>query len=117
VALWAQPRYKKSLEKLWTIDNNAKAFLVEAVNSLQTIKALSADSQFGRKWEGLVNQTALAGFTVGQISNVINNLSQVLQRLSGLFILWAGGYLVISQLMTLGQLIAFICCPGKLFNR
>ena len=122
-AIRYQPGYLKRIEELWAIESNSKSFLVEATNSIQTIKAMAAEPLFNRRWEDISNKTAQAAFNVGMTGNAIENTTQMIQRVTGVLILWYGGYLVIMQQMSLGQLIAFsmlfsqISQPlGNLFN-
>ena len=122
-AIRYQPGYLKRIEDLWAMESNSKSFLVEATNSVQTIKAMAAEPLFNRRWEEMSDKTSQAAFRVGMTGNAIENTTQMIQRAAGVMILWYGGYLVITQQMSLGQLIAFsmlfsqISQPlGNLFN-
>ncbi len=92
-----------------TAQNNAKtkSHLVETLNGIQTIKAQNIETDSRWKWQDLYSKYIASSFKKTITSTAINQLSQVLQKISQLLVLWIGASMVLEGKLTLGQLIAF----------
>ena len=92
-----------------TAQNNAKtkSHLVETLNGIQTIKAQNIETDSRWKWQDLYSKYIASSFKKTITSTAISQLSQVLQKISQLLVLWIGASMVLEGRLTLGQLIAF----------
>ena len=92
-----------------TAQNNAKtkSHLVETLNGIQTIKAQNIETDSRWKWQDLYSKYIASSFKKTITSTAISQLSQVLQKISQLLVLWIGASMVLEGKLTLGQLIAF----------
>ena len=92
-----------------TAQNNAKtkSHLVETLNGIQTIKAQNIETDSRWKWQDLYSKYIASSFKKTITSTAISQLSQVLQKISQLLVLWVGASMVLEGKLTLGQLIAF----------
>jgi len=84
-----------------------QAFLVEAVNGIETLKAMSVEPQLRRRWEEQLAGYVSAGFRASVLANVANQAAGYINKITYVLILWFGAHLVIAGKLTIGQLVAF----------
>jgi ATP-binding cassette subfamily B protein len=92
---------------------DAQSYLVEVVSGIQTVKAQNIELKARWEWSGRYAKfvtasfkTILTGTTAGTVSSFLNQVGNLVQ-------LWVGAHLVLSNEMTLGQLIAFRIITGN----
>jgi HlyB family type I secretion system ABC transporter len=90
----------------------AQSYLVEAIGGIQTIKAQNIELQSRWQWQSKYARYVSAGFKTALTSNTAGSISNFLNKLSGLLLLWVGTYLVLDKHLTLGELIAFRIIAG-----
>jgi ATP-binding cassette subfamily B protein len=88
---------------------DTQSYLVEVLGGIQTVKAQNIELKSRWNWYDRYARYISAGFKTVQTSTTASSISNFLNKLSGLFLLWVGAHLVLSNppQMTLGQLIAF----------
>jgi subfamily B ATP-binding cassette protein HlyB/CyaB len=101
------PMFRKALEIKFSRGADNHAFLVETVGACETVKAHAVEPQFARRWDNLLATYVTAGFRVGTLGNVGQQLIQLVGKLVTLAILFFGARLVIAGKLTVGQLVAF----------
>lgn len=106
-AVWFMPLYQKKMQEAFGALSAQRSFLVEAVTGMATVKALAIEPQFIRRWEQSLSRYVGRNFHMQAITLVMNAGNATLQVISTLAVLWAGGYMVMENAFTLGQLIAF----------
>jgi subfamily B ATP-binding cassette protein HlyB/CyaB len=111
--IFATPKYQKRLEAVWASGAENNAFLVETVTGIHTIKSLAVEPQFNHRWEQLLARYVKTTFDTAVFNILLSNSTALIQRLSGLALLWFGGHMVIEGEMTIGQLIAFQMLAGQ----
>jgi len=82
--------------------------MYEGLTGLKTIKALAAEHRFGRKTRKLIMETNQLSFRRTIFQSEANLAIGVVQALCSIAILSYGGYLVLNNAITAGQLAAFI---------
>ena len=97
-----------------TAEENAKtqSHLVEILSGVQTVKAQNAEVVSRWKWQDLYSKYISRTFEQTLTGTVLVQLSQVLQKISQLLVLWVGARLVLDGYLSLGQLIAFRIISG-----
>ena len=106
-AIFFMPVYQKKMQEVFAALSAQRSFLVEAVTGMATIKALAIEPQFLRRWENFLARYVGKNFHMQSLSLGINMGNGAIQTLSTLGVLWFGGYMVMDNQFTLGQLIAF----------
>ena len=106
-AIFFMPVYQKKMQEVFAALSAQRSFLVEAVTGMATIKALAIEPQFLRRWETFLARYVGKNFHMQSLSLGINMGNGAIQTLSTLGVLWFGGYMVMENRFTLGQLIAF----------
>jgi ATP-binding cassette subfamily C protein LapB len=108
------------------LDNAMRAFqgeasakhgiLVESLNGLETIKVMGAQASMQASWERSVAASARAGEDVHYWSSLALTLSNSLQQLASLLIMIAGVYLVMTNAITVGALVAANMLAGRVLS-
>jgi HlyB family type I secretion system ABC transporter len=94
------------------INAETQSYLVEVVSGIQTVKAQNIEINSKWQWQTRYSKYISASFQNVVTSNTAGSLSNFLNKLSSLLLLWVGAYLVLQQQITLGELIAFRIIAG-----
>lgn len=89
-----------------------QSYLVEVVSGIQTVKAQNIELRSRWQWQERYASYVSAGFKSVLTSTTAGSISNFLNKLSGLLLLWVGAYMVLQGQLTLGQLIAFRIIAG-----
>ncbi|HJU05548.1 MAG TPA: type I secretion system permease/ATPase [Nitrospiraceae bacterium] len=84
-----------------------QAFLVESMTGIQTVKALAVEPPLQRKWEEQLAAYVRAGFRATSLITMTSQAASFIQKVTTIIVLWLGAHLVISNELSIGQLIAF----------
>ena len=112
LTLIGAPLFRRQYRR--TAEENAKtqSHLVEVLSGVQTVKAQNAEVVSRWKWQDLYSKYISRTFEQTITGTVIQQFSQVLQKISQLLVLWVGAQLVLDGYLSLGQLIAFRIISG-----
>ena len=109
----ATPLFRARLNERFNRGAENYAFLVESVNGIQTVKALSVEPQMQRRWEEQLAAYVRASLSAVSLGNVAGQVGSFLNKVSLIAILWMGAYLVMRGELTVGELIAFNMLAGR----
>lgn len=87
--------------------------LVETINSLETIKALGAQSRMQSTWEKVVGVVARVGLRTRFIASLGMNFTMYMQHLVSIGVVVWGVYRISEGEMTMGALIACTILSGR----
>ncbi|MCK4608681.1 MAG: type I secretion system permease/ATPase [Gammaproteobacteria bacterium] len=104
---------RRAVEKAMFGATQKHAILVESINSLETIKSLSAEGVMQRKWEQYVASTAQAGLTSRFFSTIAVNLTAYVSQMVTVVIVICGVYLIATNKLSMGGLIACVILNGR----
>lgn len=95
-------------------ERNAKtqSYLVEVMGGIQTVKAQNIELRSRWRWQENYASYVQAGFQTAITATLSNSVTNFLNKLSGILVLWVGIYLVLNEELTLGGLIAFRIIAG-----
>ncbi|MDD2462382.1 MAG: peptidase domain-containing ABC transporter [Desulfobulbus sp.] len=105
--------FRRRLNALYDAEGKRQAMLVETINGMATVKAMAIEPMLRQQWEHKVAQAISMQFRVGKISITAKSLTQFLERLMTIVIIWMGASLVFNNTMTVGALIAFQLLAGR----
>lgn len=91
---------------------DTQSYLVEILISIQTVKAQNIELKSRWQWRDRYTRYISAGFKNVLTSSTANSISGFLNQFSSFVLLWVGAHLVISNQLSLGQLIAFRIIAG-----
>ncbi|ELR97182.1 peptidase domain-containing ABC transporter [Gloeocapsa sp. PCC 73106] len=89
-----------------------QSHLVEVMTGIQTVKAQNIELRARWQWQEYYARYVDTGFNTVITSTLAGSMSNFLNKLSALLVLWVGAYLVLEGKLSLGQLIAFRIISG-----
>ncbi len=105
--------FKRRLNALYEAEGSRQAMLVETINGMATVKAMAIEPLLRKKWEDKVAKAISMQFRVGKISITAKSITQLLERLMTVILIWTGASLVFDSTITVGALIAFQMLAGR----
>lgn len=101
------PMFRARLNEKFNRGAENQAFLVEAINGVQTLKAMAVEPQMQRRWEEQLAGYVHAGFRADMLGNGVSQAAAFINKLVTVLTLWFGAHLVMAGALSVGQLIAF----------
>ncbi|GAA6624087.1 peptidase domain-containing ABC transporter [Scytonema sp. NUACC26] len=105
--LLVSPIMRRQLHEKAERNAETHSYLVEVMAGMQTVKAQNLELHSRWQWQERYARYISAGFKTISTQTTAGSLSNFLNKLSTLLVLWVGAYLVLNGQLTLGQLIAF----------
>ncbi|MDR3494596.1 MAG: type I secretion system permease/ATPase [Ancalomicrobiaceae bacterium] len=101
------PVFRVRLDEKFRRGAENQSFLVESVTGIETVKAMALEPQMQRRWEDQLAGYVGASFKAAQVGNWASQLANFLNKGVSAITLFLGAGLVISNRMTVGELVAF----------
>tara|TARA_Y100001968_G_scaffold327865_1_gene373811 strand:+ start:2495 stop:5512 length:3018 start_codon:yes stop_codon:yes gene_type:complete len=112
ITLLGSPLIRRQIREVAKQNAKTQSHLIEVLTGIQTVKAQNVETISRWKWQELYSKYISRTFERTITSSTLGQISQVLQQLSQLLVLWYGAVLVLRGELTLGQLIAFRIISG-----
>ena len=112
-ALLVQPILKRITVANYDKNIDKYAVLVELLSNIDTVKAIAGGERLKKDWNKSVNATSLSGLKARLVTAASANFTQTGMQFSSLGIVFLGVYLVASQEITTGALIASVILSGR----
>jgi len=106
IAVLIRP-FQQRLNDLYRAEGKRQSMLLESLQGVRTIKSLALEPVQEKRWDETTAGAIGAYFRVGKISMTARTLSQMLEMLMSITIIWLGSIYVFDNVMTIGALIAF----------
>ncbi|MBH8553692.1 peptidase domain-containing ABC transporter [Nostocaceae cyanobacterium CENA357] len=107
ITLMASPTIRQQIRTKAERNSETQSYLVEVMSGIQTVKAQNIELRSRFTWQERYARYIASGFKKVVTSTLANSISNFLNKLSSLLVLWFGSYLVLQGELTLGELIAF----------
>ncbi len=107
------PELRRRLEEKFQMAASSNSYLVESVTGVQTVKSLAVEGSMQKRWEDHLGKYVRASFRLGNMSNISGAIAGSLQKLMTITVLFLGVKLVLTNELTIGQLIAFQMFAGQ----
>ena len=108
------PIYKRLINDRFLVGAENRSFLIETITGMQTVKSMTIERQFVRKYEEILARYVKSVFAVINLSNIAGSIGMFFQQIFTLAILWVGAYYVMEGDISVGELIAFQMMAGQL---
>ena len=112
-SLLIQGPLRRSIEEGSRLASQKYANLIESLAGLETVKILSAQSQFQYNWEEAVAHMANWNIKSRRITDSIQNAAGFVQQSSNVGMIILGVYLIAKGELTMGGLIAATMLSGR----
>ncbi len=107
VTLIASPRYRDYARRTFYAETDAESLLMETLGAAETVKGMGIERTMRLKWEKKYAKTLDLRYRTEIFTSLIETVTEGLKAACTLILLWIGSNLVISQDLTIGQLMAF----------
>ncbi|MBU1059233.1 MAG: type I secretion system permease/ATPase [Proteobacteria bacterium] len=113
IYLFITPELRRRLEEKFQMAASSNSYLVEAITGVQTVKSLAVEGSMQKRWEDHLGKYVRASFRLGNMANISGAVAGSLQKLMTITVLFVGVKLVLTNDLTIGQLIAFQMFAGQ----
>jgi subfamily B ATP-binding cassette protein HlyB/CyaB len=107
------PLFRARLDEKFTRGAENQAFLVETVTGIETVKAMAVEPLVQREWENQLAGYVQASFRAQTLGTVGNQITSLISKLTTVVTLLVGARLVIDNVLTVGELVAFNMLSGQ----
>ncbi|MGI5173083.1 peptidase domain-containing ABC transporter [Treponema sp. OMZ 840] len=104
--------YKNALKAKAVTDADKQSVMVENINGIATLKALSSEKLAFERTEIKIVESIQKGIKLGTMANIENTLHAFLHQCGTLAVYWIGSISILTGTMSLGQLISFVILSG-----
>jgi subfamily B ATP-binding cassette protein HlyB/CyaB len=112
----ATPKLKNYAREIFAASTDAKAFLMETLGGVETIKGMGSERPVRLKWEKKYAKALEVQYRAQTFNIGVGFASQVLHAGTTIAILWVGANLVLAHELSIGQLIAFNALMGSVLS-
>ena len=105
--------FQHRLDELYQAEGKRQSRLVEAIHGIKTVKSLALEPVERKHWDDATAYAIKSYFRVGQISMSAQSLSQMLEMMMTISVIWIGAHLFFNHTITIGELIAFQMLSGR----
>lgn len=113
IIIISSPVIMRLVRKRAGLLGQAMAYIVEVIGGIQTIKSQTMELTARWRWQGLYARYMSASLQTTLTQTGAGVLSEFLNKIGGIALLWVGAYLVIQQQLSIGGLIAFRIISGN----
>ena len=99
--------FQRRLDELYQAEGKRQSMLVEAIHGIKTVKSLALEPVERKIWDDSTAYAIKSYFRVGKISMTAQSISQMLEMMMTICVIWIGAHLVFDHIISIGALIAF----------
>ena len=107
------PRIKQFARKAFESSTDAESMLMETLTGAETVKAMGIERPMRLRWEGRYAKALEVQYRAQRFDLLVGFTGQILSAASSVVVLWIGATMVLSNELTIGQLIAFTMLMGS----
>jgi len=113
------PVFRNRMNEQFLLGARNQAFTTEYISGIETVKSLQMEPQLNARYSDYLAEYLRSGFSVRQIGNTYNVISNGLEQMMTLLILIVGAYIVMNssepegKVFSIGMLIAFQMYASK----
>jgi ATP-binding cassette subfamily B protein len=105
--------FQRRLNELYQAEGKRQSMLVESIHGIRTVKSLALEPVEEKQWDDSTAYAIKSYFKVGKISMTARSISNVLEMMMTITVIWMGAQLVFGHIITIGALIAFQMLAGR----
>ncbi|HWK46331.1 MAG TPA: type I secretion system permease/ATPase [Stellaceae bacterium] len=107
ISFFVMPIFRRRLDEKFARGAENQALLVEAVTGVETVKAMAIEPQLQTWWEEQLAGYVKASFNTQTLANMAGQSVQIVNKLTGVLVLWLGAHQVLAGDLTVGEIVAF----------
>ena len=105
--------FQRRLDELYQAEGKRQSMLVESIHGVRTVKSLALEPVERKIWDDSTAYAIKSHFRVGTISMTAQSISQMLEMMMTICVIWVGAHLVFNHTISIGELIAFQMLAGR----
>lgn len=113
VSLIIQRPLAKVINESMRTASQRQSTLIESLTGLETIRSIGAEGTMQRRWEQLIGNLGTLSLKSRLLSSSSVNIANFLQQIASVAVLVVGVYMISSNQLTLGGLIACTLLAGR----
>jgi ATP-binding cassette subfamily B protein len=113
LTLIATPKYKNYARQVFYANAAAESMLVETIGGAETVKAMGIERSMRVKWEKKYAKALDIRYRQEMFTSIVGGVSELLRAASTIVLLWVGSKMVLTQQLSIGQLMAFNALIGS----
>lgn len=116
IAIIVTPIFRERLDEKFKRGAENQSFLVESVTGIETVKAMAIEPLEQRRWEDQLAAYVHASFKTQTLGIIANQSITLITKSITVLTLYLGANLVINNLLTVGELVAFNMLSGQIMG-
>jgi ATP-binding cassette, subfamily B, bacterial HlyB/CyaB len=116
ITLTFTPMLKRLNIDSFQAHSDSDSHLIESINAIDAVKAMNAEYPTRWKWEDKFIKSLNIDFRLFNTSMYFNSLGNFVGLLSSTLILWYGAHKVMQNVLTVGELMAFMALVGSVLT-
>lgn len=112
-AWYFQVRIYQMVKESGETEDKRTDFIIETLNGVHSVKALSLEAMMARRYERLLTESAIKAREIGLHGADSQNIGLFFSQLASIAMVSFGGILVINQQLTVGGLVACSMLAGR----
>ncbi len=113
LSVFITPILRARIEERFERGAANQAFLVEAINGVETLKAMAVEPQMRQRWEESLAAYIKASFRTISLANIGSQGVTLINKIVTAAILWFGARLAVQGELTVGEFVAFNMLAGQ----
>ncbi|MCP4409255.1 MAG: peptide cleavage/export ABC transporter [Gammaproteobacteria bacterium] len=110
------PRIKAYARREFETSTDAESVLMETISGAETVKAMGIERSIRLKWEKKYATALDVQYRSQRFEALVDFVSEIFNSATSVVILWVGANLVLTQELSIGQLIAFNMLMGSVMS-
>ncbi len=111
VCIFIKP-FRKKIKEQSIKEAEKHSSMLESINGILTIKALSSEKNAFSRTEGKITDCARRSIKLGTMANIQHAMQSFVSSSGTLLLYWIGSLLIFEGKLSLGQLISFVTLSG-----
>ncbi len=117
IVAWAVQPFIKKYSRINSGHQKGKmATLLELLNNVETVRTVAGGGFLEKRWNETIQATSSTGIKARTINNIATTFSQSALQISSAGIVCVGVFLIASQSITTGALIACVILSGRILS-
>ncbi|MBN1625973.1 MAG: peptidase domain-containing ABC transporter [Deltaproteobacteria bacterium] len=116
ITLTFTPVLKRLNVDSFQVHSESGSHLIESINAIDTVKAMNIEYPIRWRWEDKFVKSLNIDFKLFNTSMYFHSLGNFVGLMSSTLLLWYGAHKVMQNVMTIGELMAFMALVGSVIT-
>ena len=108
--------FRRRLQELYRAEGERQGLLIEAIHGINTVKSLGLEPAQSKAWDQSSANSVERRIEVGRISTTARTISQGIEKIMTVMVIWIGVTLIFKGELSIGALVAFQILAGRVIS-